>query len=258
MGEYWIEGGRRLMGAATASGAKNAVLPILAATVLSGGKSVILGAPELTDTFITLEILKTLGCETSFEDGIITVDSSGLSSTVVPAELVKRMRSSIIFMGALLGKYGNVTISFPGGCDLGVRSIDYHLKALRKMGAEIKEEGGLLVCEAKKLAGAPISFNTPSVGATQNVMLAAVFAEGETVISNAAREPEIVDLSDFLCKMGAKVKGAGTGTIVVSGVNSLSGTEHKIIPDRIVAGTYLYAPLPYPQHIKSKNQGPRP
>ena len=241
MGEYRIKGGNRLTGQINPGGAKNAVLPILAATVLNGGKSELHNVPRLTDTFIALDILRALGCEAQFEDGVITVDSSGINSTVVPIELVKKMRSSIIFLGSLLGRFGHVTISFPGGCDLGLRSIDYHLKAMAKMGAKIEDKGGLLIFSAEKLTGSWIAFDTPSVGATQNVILASALTQGETVISNAAREPEIVDLAVFLTKMGAKIRGAGTGMVIVEGVSRLSSAEHTVIPDRIVAGTYLCA-----------------
>lgn len=241
MGEYHVTGGKPLRGTIRPGGAKNAVLPILAATVLNGGTSVIHNCPGISDTHLTVEILRALGCRVTLDGGTITVDSSGINNHNVPIDLVKRMRSSIIFMGSMLGRFGEVTISAPGGCELGVRSIDFHIRSMRQMGAVITDEEGVLVCSASGLTGQRVTFDTPSVGATENVMLAAVLAKGETIISNAAREPEITDLQDFLVSMGANVRGAGTGRIIVNGVKKLHDVEHTIIPDRIVAGTYLTA-----------------
>ncbi|MDR1706190.1 MAG: UDP-N-acetylglucosamine 1-carboxyvinyltransferase [Clostridiales bacterium] len=241
MGEYHIRGMNPLRGKISPGGSKNAVLPILAAAVLNGGKSVIFGCPDISDTHIALKILRALGCKADFNDGVITVDSEDLKCTTVPQEYIKKMRSSIIFMGSLLGRAGAAVVSHPGGCDLGERAIDYHIKALLKMGAVIREDAGILHCRADGLTGQHIIFDTPSVGATENVMLAAVLAKGETVVTNAAREPEIVDLQNFLLGMGAKVAGAGTERIVINGVTKLRDTQHTVIPDRIVAGTFLTA-----------------
>ncbi|MCL2703707.1 MAG: UDP-N-acetylglucosamine 1-carboxyvinyltransferase [Defluviitaleaceae bacterium] len=243
MGEYHVRGGLRIAGQITPGGAKNAVLPILSAAVLNSGKSIIHNVPEITDVFNTLDILRALGCEASFRDGTVTVDSGGIGSLVVPAELAKLMRSSILFLGSMLGRFGEVELSFPGGCSLGARNFDYHLEALRMMGADVIKdcEKELLLCSNAKLTGQQITLPSPSVGATENILLAAVLAEGETVIRNAALEPEIVELADYLIRAGAKVRGAGTGTIVIEGVKRLHDASHSVIPDRIVAGTYLCA-----------------
>lgn len=243
MGEYHISGGRRLSGQLRVYGAKNAVLPILAAAVLGKNVSVIHNCPEISDTFMAINILKAVGADVKTEDGSIIIDSSKIDNCVVPEDYVREMRSSIIFLGSMLGRCGQVKISYPGGCELGARPIDLHLKGMRQLGAKITEDGGYIFAEAEKLVGTRIDLDFPSVGATENIMLAAVLAEGQTIISNAAKEPEIVDLQDFLCSMGAKISGAGTGVIVIDGVDSddLHDAEHSVMPDRIVAGTYLCA-----------------
>jgi UDP-N-acetylglucosamine 1-carboxyvinyltransferase len=186
-------------------------------------------------------MLKALGCGVNFEGDTLTVDSSKASTHEAPENLVREMRSSFIFLGGILAKFGKAKISYPGGCELGARPIDLHLMALRKLGATITEDHGFILCEANKLVGAEIHLDFPSVGATENVMLTAVFAEGATVISNAAREPEIEDLQKFLNSMGAKVTGAGTSHVVIKGVKKLHDAEHSVMPDRIVAGTFLTA-----------------
>lgn len=188
-----------------------------------------------------VRILESIGCGIKWEGRTLIVDSSTVSSYEVPEDLVREMRSSIIFLGSVLGRYKKVIISYPGGCPLGPRPIDLHLKALRQLGVHIKEEHGFIICEASKLVGARIHLDFPSVGATENIMLAAVLAEGMTVIHNAAKEPEIKDLQEFLNGMGAKISGASTDVIIIEGVKSLHKVEHKVIPDRIVAGTYLAA-----------------
>ena len=245
MGQYHITGGRRLTGSLTIGGGKNAVLPILAACVLADGESILHNCPRISDTHSAVHILRAIGCQTRFEAAAhtITTDAAGINSTAVPEALVREMRAAIIFLGALLGRFGEVQIGYPGGCELGARPIDLHLKALRRMGADIIEAHGVLQCKAQgnRLHGASLHLDFPSVGATENIMLAAVLAKGETVITNAAREPEITDLQDFLLAMGAKIRGAGTGTIVIEGVDSLHGTEYTVMPDRIVAGTMLTA-----------------
>jgi UDP-N-acetylglucosamine 1-carboxyvinyltransferase len=240
MGEYKISGGVRLSGELTIGGAKNAVLPILAATVLNKGINVIRNCPKILDTSVAVKILEVLGCKVVFTGHTIIVDSSKLNSHFVPCDLMRQMRAAIIFMGSLLGAYGKATVCYPGGCDLGPRLINQHLSSLRKMGAVIADDKDCLDCYGK-LEGKRIHMNLPSVGATQNVMLAAVLAKGETVITNAAKEPEIYDLQCFLSKMGANVTGAGTDTVVISGVDKLRDAEHTVIPDRIIAGTYLAA-----------------
>jgi len=236
-----IDGGNRIGGEVRVGGAKNSVLPILAATVLNGGINVVHDIPKLLDVDIMEKILTSLGCSVKRENGTIVVNSKELTNYEIPEELVREMRSSIIFLGAMLSRCGKVKISYPGGCEIGPRPIDLHLKSLREMGAKIEERHGFLTCEATKLRGSDIQLDFPSVGATENIMLAAIFAKGTTVIRNAAREPEIVDLENFLNAMGAKVSGAGTATIRIEGVEKLYDVEHNIIPDRIVAGTYLIA-----------------
>ena len=239
MGSYIVWGGSPLEGELQVNGSKNAALPILAAVVLNEGTSVIRNCPEITDVFVARDILKELGFDVTMEDGIITVENRGLTSTEVNAALVGRMRSSIIFMGALLGRFHEAKLAHPGGCAIGVRPIDLHLKALRKMGATITEEGGFLYCKAHKLRGTEIQLDLPSVGATENIILAAVLAEGETVIYNAAREPEILSLIEYLIQAGAQIHGGGTDTIRIVGVQKLHSAEYTVIPDRIEAGTYL-------------------
>lgn len=241
MSKLIIDGGNRISGEIRVGGAKNSVLPILAATVLNAGVNVVHDIPNLLDVDIMEKILTSLGCSVKRENGTIVVDSRELTNYEIPEELVREMRSSIIFLGAMLSRYGKVKVSYPGGCEIGPRPIDLHLKSLREMGAKIEEKHGFLTCEAAKLRGCDIQLDFPSVGATENIMLAAVFASGTTIIRNAAREPEIIDLENFLNAMGARVSGAGTATIRIEGVEKLYDVEHNIIPDRIVAGTYLIA-----------------
>lgn len=239
MGKYFIKGGRKISGSIKISGSKNSVLPILAATILNSGESVIHNCPDISDTHTALKILQYLGCNTRFENGTITIDSSGVNKNEVPQELVKEMRSSIIFLGSLLGLQKKVSIGYPGGCQLGKRPIDFHLSALKKLGAQIFEDGTKIICSGENLKGCDIELKFPSVGATQNIILASVFVPGTTKIINAAREPEIVDLQNFLKKMGADMNGAGNHEIIINGVKRLRNVEHKIIPDRIAAGTFL-------------------
>lgn len=234
-----VQGGRRLEGEIPVQGAKNSALPILAATVLIGGETTLYNSPRLTDCDATLRILSTLGCGCRREGGCVTVNASALTGTSISNALMREMRSSIIFLGALLGRARQCRLSFPGGCEIGARPIDFHLAAFRRMGAVVREEHGYLNCTAEKLRGARITLPLPSVGATENVMLAAVLAEGTTEIHNAAREPEIVDLSRFLEKCGAKIGGAGSETITIEGVPKLHGCDYTIMPDRIAAATYL-------------------
>ena len=241
MGEYHIFGGNKINGETGVCGGKNAVLPILAAALLNSGTSVLHNCPLISDTLVTVEILKSLGCEVGINGNTITVDSSGCSSFTVPEKLAREMRSSILFLGSLAGRFGSAIISYPGGCELGARPIDMHLKAFREMGLDIKEEHGFIIANTVKLSGIETTLDKSSVGTTENIMLAAVLADGITVIKNAAREPEIVDLAEFLTKMGADISGAGSDTIKISGVKALHDAEHTIISDRIVAGTLLIA-----------------
>ncbi|NLC67200.1 MAG: UDP-N-acetylglucosamine 1-carboxyvinyltransferase [Clostridiaceae bacterium] len=245
MSKLVVNGGIRLKGEISIDGSKNAILPILAATLLNAGTCVIKNCPQLKDVNIALKILSMVGCKVSFENGIIIVDSSTINSTEIPVDLAAEMRSSIIFLGPMLARCGKVLISFPGGCEIGPRPIDLHLKGLRSMGAKILDAyGGFLYCTAEQLKGYDIHLNYPSVGATENIMLASVFAEGETCIYNAAKEPEIVDLQHFLTAMGVEASGAGTGVITIKGKGvpkRLRDVEYSVIPDRIVAGTYMVA-----------------
>ena len=236
---YCIQGAHPLDGEMTVQGAKNAVLPILAATIINGGRNVIHNCPKLRDVEKTIDILEALGCRVLPLGNTIVVDSGTMDEFVIKESLMRQMRSSIFFLGAIIARCGEAVVSMPGGCEIGMRPVDLHLKGLKMLGIEITEENGYIICKANKLKGARIHLDFPSVGATENIMLAAVAAKGTTVVTNAAREPEIVDLQNFLCRMGASVKGAGTDTIVIEGGRRLYGIDYTIMPDRIAAGTYL-------------------
>ena len=241
MGRLIISGGKPIKGEIEVQGAKNAVLPILAATILTDEKCVIKNCPCLRDVDKTILVLRDLGCMVEREGSMVTVDSGGICDCRICENLMREMRSSIIFLGAILTRCKRANVSMPGGCPIGLRPIDLHLKALRKLGVRISEEHGYINCRADKMRGADIHLDFPSVGATENIMLSAVCAEGDTIISNAAREPEIADLADLLNAMGARVSGAGSSVIRISGVEKLHGTEYTVMPDRIVAATYLAA-----------------
>lgn len=237
-----IRGGEKVGGEISVQGAKNSALPLLAGCLLAKGESVLYNCPELSDVFAACRILNCLGCKCKFRDNTVSVDSDVLNSSEVPDGLMREMRSSIVFLGAVLGRMGKCRLSFPGGCELGPRPIDMHLSALRQMGVRITEEHGALDCSCPKgLKGAKINLSFPSVGATENIMLAAALAEGETVIYNAAREPEICDLAGYLNSCGARIKGAGSSTVSIEGVSELHGCEYTVMPDRIAAATLMAA-----------------
>jgi UDP-N-acetylglucosamine 1-carboxyvinyltransferase len=236
-----IEGGTPLSGELRVQGSKNAALPILAATVLTGGSYTIYDVPRLSDIDVMLKILAELGAVCSHQGTTVHVDTTALASSMVPQDLMGQMRSSIFLMGPLLARFGEVTLSRPGGCAIGERRINLHLKGLESLGATITAQDGLIRCTASKLKGGVIFLDYPSVGATENIMMAAVLAEGETILSNAAREPEIIDLQNFLNRLGARVRGAGTDRIVIEGVSTLQAADYQVIPDRIVTGTMMLA-----------------
>ena len=241
MSIWHIYGGNRLTGSTQVQGAKNAVLPIMAASVLAGSETVLHNVPDLKDVTITLRILRHLGCTAERDGDTVRIDSRGMNRDFIPHDLMRELRSSVIFLGAILTRFGTASLSMPGGCELGPRPVNLHLDALRALGAEVTERGGDIVCCAHDLKGRRILLPFPSVGATENAMLAACGASGDTVICNAAREPEIGDLQNFLCAMGAEVRGAGGSVITVSPGKALHGCTHRVIPDRIVTATYLCA-----------------
>ncbi|MBE7028671.1 MAG: UDP-N-acetylglucosamine 1-carboxyvinyltransferase [Ruminococcaceae bacterium] len=241
MGKIVITGGRKLSGRIKIPGAKNTVLPILAATLISGKKSIIIDCPKIKDVELTLEILKDLGCKISWEEDLLIIDSSDIRKTDIKEELMDKMRSSIILTGAVLSRMGEVRTTYPGGCELGLRPIDLHIKAFKKMGIFVEEKFGYINFKKNKQKDSEIHLDFPSVGATENIMLAASTHKGKTKIINAAKEPEIEDLQKFLCKMGVKVSGAGTSVIEIVGTNTFYEVTHKVIPDRIVASTYMVA-----------------
>ena len=239
MASYIIEGGRKLEGEVNISGSKNASLPIMAASILSSKVTTLYNIPNIYDIQTTIEILKLLGCSVKKKNSKIIIDSNNIKTTKIPDELMRKMRSSVVLAGALLGRFRKATFSYPGGCDIGTRPIDLHLKGFERLGIKITEEGGVINCSCDKIIGNDIHLDFPSVGATENIILASVLAEGETVITNVAMEPEIIDLQNFLNRMGAKVEGAGTKVIKITGVKSLKDISYNVMPDRIEAGTML-------------------
>lgn len=239
MAKYLIEGGNRLSGELVVHGAKNSVLPILAATLLTK-QSILHNCPALSDVTAACNILNYLGCSTQREGDTVTILSESLSCCDIPDDLMREMRSSVVFLGAIIARCGKARVSLPGGCELGPRPIDLHLSSLEKLGVTITENHGYLECSVREqLRGAAISLPFPSVGATENIMLAACTAEGETIVSNAAREPEIEDLANFLNAAGANIKIKENGTIYIHGVDKLHSTQYSVISDRIAAATYL-------------------
>jgi UDP-N-acetylglucosamine 1-carboxyvinyltransferase len=237
-----IDGGRRLEGVIPAPGAKNAALPIMAAAILAEGEIVLHNVPRITDVDVMAAILESLGARVREQaGGTLVIDTSSVSSYAAPYALVSRLNASFDITGALIGRFGRAEVPQPGGCVIGPRAVDLHLKGFEALGVDIELEHGAIIATADGLTGATITLAKPSVGATKNIMLAATKARGTTTIENAAQEPEVVDLADFLNALGARVHGQGTPTITIDGVRKLHGCEHTVIPDRIVAGTYLIA-----------------
>jgi UDP-N-acetylglucosamine 1-carboxyvinyltransferase len=243
MSKIIVRGGKRLQGTVKVSGAKNAVLPIIAASILGmEGESIVHDVPPLDDVITISNVLLSLGVKISYNEGTVKINAKEISSIEAPYELVRKMRASFLVMGPLLARLGEARIALPGGCAIGTRPIDQHLKGFEAMGAEIGFGQGYIEARAKgKLRGAKIYLDVASVGATENIMMAATLAEGTTIIENAAKEPEIVDLANYLNAMGAKIRGAGTGVIRIDGVSQLKAATHTVIPDRIEAGTYMIA-----------------
>ena len=241
---FRIEGGKTLCGKTGVHGAKNSILALLAASYLTEGVSVFENCPDLTDVRDSLEILNALGAKTSFQNHTITVDASSAYGTQIPSELMLRLRSSILFLGAAAAKTGSASSAHPGGCAIGARPIDLHLRALRELGLAISEEYGILNCKTDlPLRGTKLRLAFPSVGATEQVMIAAARSRGETILENAAREPELIDLQNYLNLCGAEIRGAGTPTVVIRGKSTLSGAQYRVMPDRIEAATILCAAL---------------
>lgn len=249
-----ISGGKRLCGEVDVQGSKNSTLPILAATVLVKGVSVIHNCPDLSDVDAAAEILRHLGCKVKRENNTLIVDSSSVSCYNIPDCLMREMRSSIVFLGSVLGRTGRAVLSSPGGCDIGLRPIDLHLSSLKSLGVKIDESHGSINCElTSSIKGGVVSLSFPSVGATENIILACALSKGRTVILNAAREPEIKDLADFINSCGGRVSIGTHGTVVIDGVNELHSTEHSVISDRIVALTYMCAVVSSAGDIILKN-----
>ena len=236
-----MTGGQRLEGRVRAGGAKNAALPILAATLLGGGECTISNLPLVRDVSTMMTLLSLLGVSVKREEGRVVVDATHVHSLEAPYDLVKTMRASILVLGPLLARFGEAVVSLPGGCAIGPRPVDLHLDGLRKLGATVSVDYGYIRARATKLEGRRIDFEIPTVTGTENLLMAACLAKGTTVLNNAAMEPEVVDLADFLIKRGARISGAGSGSLVIEGVPALHGAEHEVIPDRIEAGTYLIA-----------------
>lgn len=241
MDKFIIEGGNRLCGSVEVQSAKNSVLVLLAASILTEEQVIIENVPNISDVVHMNEILRRLGAEVSFSEGRVIVSGKNAAAQDISSHLTRELRSSVFMLGSVLTRFKHARISYPGGCDIGLRPIDLHLFGLKKMGVKIEEKNGFIVCDAEKLRGENIHLDFPSVGATENIILAAVEAQGETVISNAAKEPEIKDLQEFLNRMGADIRGAGTDTVIVRGVKNLHGTRFKPMRDRIEAGTFLIA-----------------
>jgi len=257
MDKLFIKGGNRLNGEIRISGAKNAALPIIMGCLLADDATIIGNVPHLHDITTTLELLGRMGVSISVDETLnVEVDTRTIDKYVAPYELVKTMRASILVLGPLVAHYGKAEVSLPGGCAIGSRPVDQHIKGLRAMGADIVVENGYIQATAKRLKGAKIVMDLVTVTGTENLLMAATLAEGTTILENAAREPEVVDLAIFLNSMGAKITGAGTDTITIEGVEKLSGTKHNVMPDRIETGTYLVAAAVTGGKIKLKDTCP--
>lgn len=241
MQRYIIRGGKKLFGEVDISGSKNASLPILAATIISGKRTKLYNLPDIEDVKVTLEILKCLGAKIKKDSNKVIIDTKHLNKTIIPDDLMRKLRSSVIIAGAIIARFKEVSFSYPGGCDIGARPIDLHLENFKKIGIKINENCRYIECKCDKIESRNIVLDFPSVGATENLVLASILGNQEVVINNAAKEPEIIDLANFLNKMGAKVYGAGTNNIRIKGVNSLNDVSYKIMPDRIEAATFLIA-----------------
>lgn len=241
MSKILVRKSQPLKGTVKIDGAKNSVLPIIAGTLLAKDKSVLKGVPDLKDVHVISDLLRHLGAKVEFKDNTLTVDATNINSFEAPYELVRKMRASFLVMGPLLARFKKTKISMPGGCAIGTRPIDLHLKGFKSLGAKIDMDYGFVEANTDELLGTKLYLDFPSVGATENIMMAATLAKGTTIIENAAEEPEIVDLANFLNEMGANIKGAGTNTIKIKGVEKLKGANHNIIPDRIEAATYMVA-----------------
>lgn len=239
MSKFLVTGGKELSGRIDVSGAKNAVLPIIAACLLTGDKVVLEEAPDLLDVQVMGQVIESLGGKVKRNGKKLIVHVKDIESIETPFDLISKMRASIVIMGPMLARKGRVRISHPGGCAIGSRPINWHLKGLEQLGAHVRMDHGFLDVTASRLIGTRVYLDFPSVGATENIMMAAVYAEGTTIIENAAQEPEIVDLANFINEMGGKIRGAGTNVINIEGVKELHGTTHTVIPDRIEAGTYI-------------------
>jgi UDP-N-acetylglucosamine 1-carboxyvinyltransferase len=236
-----IKGGRKLSGDVTVSGSKNASLPIFCSTILAPGIHEISNVPFLRDINTTIKVLESLGARVAGNGNVVRIDTTGVNNVEATYDLVKTMRASVLVLGPLLARHGRARVSLPGGCAIGARPIDQHLKGLKALGAEIKLEHGYVEAKAKKLKGTRINFDISTVGGTEHLMMTAALAKGETILENAAREPEIVDLAMVLIKMGARIEGAGTDTIRIDGVSELRPVSHRVMPDRIEAGTFMIA-----------------
>jgi UDP-N-acetylglucosamine 1-carboxyvinyltransferase len=252
-----IEGGARLEGKIAISGAKNAALPILAGTLLATGPVTVRNVPHLKDVTTTLSLLQMMGVQLTVDEQLnVEVDASSVDRREAPYELVKTMRASILVLGPLVARFGEADVSLPGGCAIGARPVNLHVAGLQAMGADVTVKNGFIRARTDRLRGAHIVFDTVTVTGTENLLMAAVLADGETVLENAAREPEVTDLANFLTGMGAQIEGAGTGTITVQGVESLGGTEHSVLPDRIETGTYLVAAAMTGGHVRLVDTAP--